>query len=98
MELRYLANGRSLRLDEGSCIGCGRCVDVCPHAVFSIEGSVAAITVRDRCMECGACMKNCPASAIYVNAGVGCTAAIITGMLRKAPPSCDCGGGPSCCG
>jgi NAD-dependent dihydropyrimidine dehydrogenase PreA subunit len=98
MELRYFANGRSLRLDAGACVACGRCIEVCPHAVFSLAGGPAMISRRDRCMECGACMRNCPTSAISVDAGVGCTAAIITGILRKKAPSCDCGGGPACCG
>jgi hypothetical protein len=42
-------------------------------------------------MECGACAMNCPVSAIAVNRGVGCAAAIIGGILRGGPATCDCG-------
>ncbi|TFG82273.1 MAG: 4Fe-4S dicluster domain-containing protein [Spirochaetales bacterium] len=92
MELRYFSAGKSLALDTGSCIGCGRCVEVCPHAVFSINDRLAAIEVRDRCMECGACGRNCPTGAITVKSGVGCAFAIINGMVSGKEPSCDCDG------
>lgn len=93
MELTYLKNGESLAIDEAKCVGCGACVDVCPHAVISLEGpeKKAAIAARSRCMECGACAINCPVSAIAVNRGVGCAAAIIGGILRGGPATCDCG-------
>ena len=50
---------------------------------------------REACMECGACARNCPRGAIRVQAGVGCAAAIIGGIIRGTAPQC----GPSCgCG
>ncbi|OHE68034.1 MAG: hypothetical protein A2Z99_06530, partial [Treponema sp. GWB1_62_6] len=42
MDLRYIANGSSLTLDAEKCIGCGRCVEVCPHAVFALAAGPAA--------------------------------------------------------
>ena len=103
MTLTYLKNGLTLKLDLEACIGCGACVDVCPHAVFRLEAGKARIARRDTCMECGACANNCPAGALSVETGVGCVAAIIIGKLRGTAPDCgggDCGGsdkGPSCC-
>jgi NAD-dependent dihydropyrimidine dehydrogenase PreA subunit len=96
MESTYLKNGETLALDEDACIGCGACVDVCPHGVFSLEGGIARVIRRGACMECGACAKNCPAAAISVEAGVGCAAAVIIGKLRGTAP--DCGGGACGCG
>ena len=105
MDLRYIANGSSLVLDAEKCIGCGRCVEDCPHAVFAMRGAAAengvgkgraAVAVRGRCMECGACARNCPASAIAVKAGVGCAAAIIGSLIGK-PGACGCGQGTCCC-
>ena len=95
MAYTYLKNGETLVLDEASCIGCGACVDVCPHAVFIIEERKARIVSRATCMECGACARNCPVAAITVSAGVGCAQAIIIGKLRGTTPEC---GGDSCCG
>jgi NAD-dependent dihydropyrimidine dehydrogenase PreA subunit len=87
--LSYL-NNNTLRLDKEKCIGCGRCIEVCPHAVFSIEDKKARIINKRYCMECGACSKNCPSDAIYVDAGVGCAAAVITGILTGSEPVCGC--------
>ncbi len=99
-ELRYLANVVTLSLDEEKCVGCGRCVEVCPHEVFVVEDGKARIVDQDGCMECGACAKNCPAEAVSVEAGVGCAAAVIKGALRGSEPDCGCGGSDksSCCG
>jgi NAD-dependent dihydropyrimidine dehydrogenase PreA subunit len=94
----YLKNGESLMLRDESCVGCGACVDVCPHEVFELRFGKAAILERGRCMECGACARNCPAGAISVTAGVGCAAAIIAGKLTGKTPSCGCGSGSACCG
>ena len=93
--LRYLPNVVTLQYNDVRCIGCERCIEVCPHAVFGMEGNKARIVDRDACIECGACAKNCPAMAITVNAGVGCVSAIITGALRGTEPNCDCNS--SCC-
>ena len=65
--LRYLKDVVTLGLNTNECIGCGRCVEVCPHAVFIMQSSKAFISDRDACMECGACAKNCPANAISVS-------------------------------
>ncbi len=99
MTLTYIKNGLTLELDAEACTGCGACVDVCPHAVFRVEGRKAFIVQRKACMECGACARNCPVSAIKVEAGVGCAGAIILGKLRGTEPSCDCGSdkGGVCC-
>jgi NAD-dependent dihydropyrimidine dehydrogenase PreA subunit len=97
----YLKNGESLLLDEEKCVGCGACVEVCPHGVFSLEargrGAKALVVDRRACMECGACAKNCPAGALSVKVGVGCAQAIILGKLRGTEPDCGCGGS-GCCG
>lgn len=88
MRQQYLKNVVTLAYDPDKCIGCGQCVNVCPHAVFRMEGRKAAIVDRNRCMECGACAGNCPADALAVDAGVGCAAAIIIGFLTGSEPTC----------
>ncbi len=96
-ELRYLENVTSLKLNRNACVGCGMCLNVCPHAVFALDGGKAILRDRNRCMECGACAGNCPTDALSVKAGVGCASAIIYGWLTGKEPSCDCGGGSDCC-
>ena len=93
--MRYLADVVTLRLDTERCRGCWQCIDVCPRAVFRRHGGVVVIADRDRCIECGACALNCPFGALSVEAGVGCAAAVIGGMLRGGEP--ECGSGACCC-
>jgi NAD-dependent dihydropyrimidine dehydrogenase PreA subunit len=91
---RYLKNVATLKLDQPVCIGCGRCLEVCPHQVFELKVKKAAIRDLDACMECGACALNCPVKALEVDAGVGCASGLINEWLReknlRAP-------GGSCC-
>jgi len=94
----YLKGIATLQVFPDKCTGCGRCMEVCPHAVFKIEDRKVLIVDKDRCMECGACEKNCDFGAVSVKAGVGCAAAVINGILRGTEPNCDCGGpSGSCC-
>lgn len=92
---KYLKGVATLELDPGRCVGCGRCVEVCPHQVFRLEEKRALLVDRDLCMECGACALNCPPKAIRVDSGVGCATGLINEWLRekKIP---GFGGGGSC--
>jgi len=96
-EMMYLQDVVTLELVPERCIGCGMCLDVCPHAVFELKGLKVDIVRRDACIECGACALNCPVEALSVRAGVGCAAAVIKGSLTGTEPSCDCSGDTSCC-
>jgi len=50
MKHKYLRNVVTLKLNEEKCKGCGICVNVCPHEVFSIKGGKAQIVDEDSCM------------------------------------------------
>ena len=108
----YLANGSTLRLDEERCVGCGLCLEVCPHGVFSLNPAAgvsavtdakptvpgkAAIVARESCMECGACARNCPTGALSVRPGVGCAVAVLNGLRRGGSPDCGCCEESGCC-
>ena len=97
MALRYLKNVATLAYTEEKCIGCGKCEEVCPHHVFSVQDKKARIVNKDLCMECGACALNCPAEAIQVEAGTGCATAIIKSWFTGGEPTCGCGDSGGCC-
>ncbi len=97
IDMKYLKNVATLKFFPKKCTSCKMCIEVCPHAVFAFENKNIYITDKDKCMECGACMRNCDFGAIEVNAGVGCAAAIINGMINGTEPSCDCSGESSSC-
>jgi Fe-S-cluster-containing hydrogenase component 2 len=46
MKHRYLKNVATLRLSAEKCIGCGRCTEVCPHRVFSVNEKKAKNTAE----------------------------------------------------
>lgn len=79
----YLHSVSTLVLNTEKCIGCGRCLEVCPHQVFLLAGGRARIVNFDACMECGACARNCPAAALFVDAGVGCATGLINEWLLE---------------
>jgi NAD-dependent dihydropyrimidine dehydrogenase PreA subunit len=95
MKILYLRNVVSLRLDPETCIGCGRCIEVCPHGVFAMGDGKSRIAERDACMECGACARNCPVDALYVKNGVGCAVGILNAAMGRT--SGCCGEKQSCC-
>ena len=97
MKQEYLKNVVTLKLDVNRCIGCGMCLEVCPHHVFKMDSGKVQIQNLDGCMECGACARNCPVEAINVRAGVGCAAAIVAGKLRGTVPCCGSFDGDSPC-
>ena len=68
-------------VDEDKCLGCGRCVKVCPRQVISLhlksstirvlcsneqKGKDARLICDVSCIGCGICAKKCPADAIEV--------------------------------
>ena len=96
--MRYIEGVTTLALDGARCNGCGFCIAVCPHAVFTLEAKRARIVDAGACMECGACARNCESGALTVRAGVGCAAGILAGAMKGTEPTCGCAGdGAACC-
>ncbi len=92
----------TLRFNRERCINCKRCLQVCPHAVFSEGAETVELSRPSACMECGACALNCPVQAIGVQSGVGCAWAMISAALKGKDMDsgeCSCGGEEgACCG
>lgn len=63
----------SIKIEQDTCIGCGRCGEVCPGNLIVLAAGKAQIReVRD-CWGCTACVKECPVNAIgyYLGADMG---------------------------
>ena len=91
----YLEGVATLEYDASLCVGCNRCIEVCPHGVVVTDFKKIKIINKDKCIECGACQMNCPTNALQVRAGVGCALAIMSRYFKtskwlKAFASKDC--------
>lgn len=101
--MKYLHDVATIAVNQDKCTGCGMCIQVCPRNVLAIKEKKALVIDRDACLECGACAKNCAFNAITGDFGVGCAAAMISGLLRFGNPdkgTCDCdgsSGSTGCC-
>ena len=66
-----------IKIDEKTCAGCKKCVEICPGNLLTLKNTCAAIRdVRD-CWGCCACVKICPKGAIayQLSADLGGTGA-----------------------
>lgn len=62
-----------LVIDEGACIGCGRCLKACANSGLELVGERPHRTARvtDGCTLCGSCVDSCPVGAISVELAAG---------------------------
>lgn len=77
---------------EGKCIGCGRCVDVCPRKARVWAGEVPR-TDRSRCDDCGKCAEECPPRALQLRGYRATAAQVAAEVLQDAVFFRHSGGG-----
>ncbi len=53
-------------IEIGACTGCGKCVEVCPRNVFTMEGNEAKATNTLECSLCKLCIEACEVGAVKV--------------------------------
>lgn len=54
------------RINEGICVGCGTCEEVCPFGALSLETGGVMTVNEVICKGCGSCGSACPSGAISV--------------------------------
>jgi len=52
------------RVDPERCVGCGRCVEVCPTGAISLGSDGKARVRAELCRACGLCAQECPQHAL----------------------------------
>ena len=60
-----IARSREVIWREVDCIGCGSCVEACPHGARELTADGATVD-RERCQVSGTCADECPTAAIEI--------------------------------
>ncbi len=55
---------------QNNCIGCGRCAEICPKQIITVQDKRAKIHPHD-CIRCFCCHEVCPAQAIAIKTRLG---------------------------
>lgn len=53
-------------IEKNKCIGCGKCIAVCPVNAIYLKDNKAFID-KEKCIFCGKCLSICPFDAIQRN-------------------------------
>jgi coenzyme F420-reducing hydrogenase delta subunit len=64
--VRVIKYSRKVIYDTDKCVGCDKCVFICPYAAIEAEEFATPKILLDYCMGCGACALVCPHHAIQV--------------------------------
>lgn len=63
--LKKLITDKKFRVDADKCVGCGKCVSVCPVGDIKLDaGNKPTWLHNDKCLTCFACYHHCPKRAI----------------------------------
>ena len=64
--LKVIKYSRKAVYDTTKCVGCDKCVFICPYDAIKAETFATPTIVNDDCVGCGACQLVCPHQAIEV--------------------------------
>jgi coenzyme F420-reducing hydrogenase delta subunit len=64
--IRVVKYSRKVVYDTTKCVGCDKCVFICPYAAIEAEAFATPKILYDYCMGCGACALVCPHHAIQL--------------------------------
>jgi len=63
---RVVKYSRKVIYDTSKCVGCDKCVFICPYKAIEAEPFATPNVLLEKCMGCGACALVCPHQAIEV--------------------------------
>lgn len=74
------------------CIGCGRCVAVCPHQAQHLDGGERSFE-RELCVGCGACAEECFSGALELAGETRTVEEVMSEVVKDEPYYRHSGGG-----
>jgi len=78
--------------DAKRCIGCGECVNACPHHQHILKDGLHGF-IRTGCVGCGKCAKVCPSEALSVAGKLMDAEAVMAAVMRDEGVYRESGGG-----
>ncbi|MDD4325867.1 MAG: hydrogenase iron-sulfur subunit [Candidatus Bathyarchaeia archaeon] len=91
--LKVIKFSRKVIYDVLECVGCGKCVFICPYNALEFEPFATPKVIEDKCVGCGACQLVCPHHAIQVKGFEFET--VLKRYCEKAKQLKESGKGPS---
>jgi pyruvate formate lyase activating enzyme len=76
--------GPELMFFEDKCIGCGRCLEVCPAGAIAMTDTEKAVVDLARCTTCGKCIDACPSEALVMSGRVMISDEVVGEVLKDA--------------
>jgi len=64
--VRVIKFSRKVIYDVQACVGCDKCIFICPYGALEFESFATPKVNEEKCVGCGACQLVCPQHAIQV--------------------------------
>jgi coenzyme F420-reducing hydrogenase delta subunit len=64
--VRIVKFSRKAVYDVLECVGCGKCIFICPYDALEFDSFATPRVIEEKCVGCGACQLVCPHHAIQV--------------------------------
>jgi coenzyme F420-reducing hydrogenase delta subunit/ferredoxin len=64
--IRIIKFSRKAVYDVQACVGCDKCIFICPYKALEFESFATPKVIEEKCVGCGACQLVCPHEAIQV--------------------------------
>jgi glycyl-radical enzyme activating protein len=73
-----------LMVFQDKCIGCGRCLEVCPSGAIAAADAEKVAVDLSRCTACGECAATCPSEALLMSGRAMTSDEVVNEVLRDA--------------